>query len=233
MRCTRQLASIGAQQHLHTPQFLRAEWASGAAVFPPRACLFRALNACPLHAVRLVIIAQDPYHTPGAACGLAFSVPRGEKIPSSLVNIFKELSSDVGLPRPAHGDLSRWAAQGVLLLNASLTVRSGLAGSHAQKGWETFTDSCVAALLRHRAGLEATQQPPLVCLLWGKHAQEKGNGVLRAAARGGAAAGVHVLSAPHPSGLSAHRGFFGCRHFSAANALLTAAGAAPIDWHLD
>lgn len=201
------------------------------AVFPPPASLFAALNATPLASVRLVILGQDPYHDDGQAMGLSFSVPVGMKVPSSLANIFKELASDVGATRPAHGDLSRWAAQGVLLLNSALSVRAHAAASHAKRGWESFTDGVVKALLaaRRAAANDPQPPPPLVFLLWGKHAQEKGQGVLRAA---GAARLCTVLEAPHPSGLSAHRGFFGCRHFSKANAALLAAGGEPIDWQI-
>ena len=206
-------------------RFLAAELAHGA-VFPDPPQLFRALNAAPLPSVRLVVLGQDPYHTPGAACGLAFSVPRGQPVPSSLQNVYKELGSDLGPafgPKPGHGDLARWAAQGVLLLNTSLSVRRGEAGSHAGKGWEAVTDAVITALLR-RPGA-----PHTVFLLWGKHAQTKAAGPLRAAPKGS----VTLLSAPHPSGLSAHRGFLGCRCFSQANAALVKAGLEPIDWRVD
>jgi uracil-DNA glycosylase len=207
---------------------LRSEWAARVQVFPPATSLFAALNATPLASVRVVILGQDPYHDDGQAMGLSFSVPAGVKVPSSLANIFKELASDVGATRPSHGDLSRWAAQGVLLLNSALSVRAHAAASHAKRGWEAFTDGVVRALLAsHRAA--GADAPPLVFLLWGKHAQEKGQGVLRAA---GAARLCTVLEAPHPSGLSAHRGFFGCRHFSKANAALVAAGGEAIDWQI-
>ena len=200
-------------------------------VFPPAASLFAALNATPLASVRVVILGQDPYHDDGQAMGLSFSVPVGVRVPSSLANIFKELASDVGATRPSHGDLSRWAAQGVLLLNSALSVRAHQAASHAKRGWEAFTDSVVRALLASRRAAASGPQPPppLVFLLWGKHAQEKGQGVLRAA---GAARLCTVFEAPHPSGLSAHRGFFGCRHFSKTNAALVAAGGEPIDWQI-
>jgi uracil-DNA glycosylase len=174
--------------------------------------------------------------------GLSFSVPTGVRVPSSLGNIFKELASDVGAARPTHGDLSRWAAQGVLLLNSALSVRAHAAGSHAKRGWEAFTDGVVRALLAARAAAAAAAvgaaagapspappPPPLVFLLWGKHAQEKARGVLRGA---GSARLCSVLEAPHPSGLSAHRGFFGCRHFSKTNDALAAAGGEAIDWQI-
>jgi uracil-DNA glycosylase len=175
---------------------------------------------------------QDPYHGPGQAEGLAFSVPRGVAVPPSLRNVHKELASDVpaALPRalpPAHGSLAAWAAQGVLLLNATLTVRGGAANSHAGRGWEAVTDAAIAAV--------AARPAPAVFLLWGKFAQATAGLVQRSAAGGGGAGGRRhtILEAPHPSGLSAHRGFFGCRHFSAANAALVKAGGAPVDWRLD
>jgi len=176
--------------------------------------------------VRVVVLGQDPYHGDGQACGLSFSVPPGVAIPSSLQNVFKELETDLGLPRPRHGDLEKWAAQGVLLLNATLTVRAHAANSHAKQGWEAFTDGIIRALLR-RQGADG-----LVFMLWGKAAQGKANLVLGAEARRSGGARHVVLQAPHPSGLSAHRGFFGCRHFSKANDALVAMGAEPIEWAL-
>lgn len=159
--------------------------------------------------------------------GLSFSVPRGEQLPSSLANIFKELSSDVSIPRPSHGDLERWAAQGVLLLNTVLTVRAHTANSHAKQGWEQFTDAIIRVVAR--------KSTPVVFMLWGKAAQDKAQLVLQggpfANAGGAQPTTKHVvLTAPHPSGLSAHRGFIGCRHFSTANAALVAGGLEPIDW---
>lgn len=195
---------------------LDKEWAGGHAVYPPAALIFRALNAVPLPSVRVVIIGQDPYHGPGQAEGLSFSVPAGQQIPSSLRNIHKELHADLGCPRPPHGSLSKWVAQGVLLLNATLTVRRGAANSHERAGWAPVTDAAVAALSARAA--------PAVFLLWGKFAEKKAAGVDR---------GKHaVLVAPHPSGLSAARGFFGCAHFSKANAELVKRGMEPIDWDL-
>ncbi len=167
--------------------------------------------------MRVVILGQDPYHTLGAAEGLAFSVPAGRPTPSSLHNVFKELQADLGCGPPRGTSLEKWAEQGVLLLNAVLTVRAGAAASHAKRGWEELTAEAVLRLSRERKGL--------VFLLWGKFAQARCAGVDRAR--------HHVLEAPHPSGLSAHRGFLGCRHFSRANALLEAAGEVPIDWRLD
>jgi uracil-DNA glycosylase len=164
----------------------------------------------------VVILGQDPYHGPGQAHGLSFSVKGGQRIPPSLQNIFRELNEDVGLVQPSHGDLSAWAERGVLLLNSVLSVERGLAGSHQGKGWEQFTDAVIAAL--------NMSQVPLVFMLWGAHAQRKGTTIDR---------DRHcVLTAPHPSPLSAHRGFLGCRHFSQANAFLTANQRGPVDWSL-
>lgn len=206
---TRPLRALGG--------FLNAEEAAGKAIFPPRGSRLRALELTPLDAVKVVILGQDPYHGPGQAHGLSFSVPQGVKPPPSLVNIYKELESDLGLPRPSHGNLENWARQGVLLLNNALTVEAGQAGSHAGKGWEDFTDAAVAAV--------AQRDVPTVFLLWGSHAQKK------AARVPGLANGPHlVLKAPHPSPLSAHAGFFGCRHFSQANAFLERHGRGAIDW---
>lgn len=200
--------------------FLKAEEAAGKIIYPPRGQRLAALELTPLPAVKVVILGQDPYHGPGQAHGLAFSVQRGVKVPPSLVNIFKELESDLGLPRPAHGNLTYWAEQGVLLLNNALTVEAGKAGSHQGKGWEEFTDAAVAAV--------AARPDPIVFLLWGSHAQKK------AARVPGLASGPHlVLKAPHPSPLSAHAGFFGCRHFSQTNVFLESHGQRPIDWRVD
>ncbi|KAG2425257.1 hypothetical protein HXX76_013841 [Chlamydomonas incerta] len=197
--------------------FLAGEWAPGRKkVFPPQADIFAAFNACPFDQVRVVILGQDPYHGEGQAMGLSFSVPRDcRPLPPSLLNIYKEAAADLGWrERPQHGDLSSWSVQGVLLLNTCLTVRQGEANSHAKRGWEAFTDAAIRALSGQRRGL--------VFLLWGKPAQTKAALVDRSK--------HHVLEAPHPSPLSASRGFFGCRHFSAANALLAAQGLEPIDW---
>ncbi|WP_326523110.1 uracil-DNA glycosylase [Sphingomonas sp.] len=197
-------------------EFLRAERASGARVFPPPAEWFAALDQTPLDRVRVVILGQDPYHGEGQAHGLCFSVRPGVRVPPSLQNIYKELESDLGIPRASHGHLARWAEQGVLLLNTTLTVRSGSPTSHAGRGWERFTDA-VIRLVSDRAG-------PSVFLLWGSHAQKKA--ALVDAAR-------HcVLRSVHPSPLSAHGGFFGCRHFSQANAFLDRHGRGAIDWAL-
>jgi uracil-DNA glycosylase len=197
-------------------EFLRAEKAAGKTIYPPSAQIFAALDTTPFDAVKVVILGQDPYHGPGQAHGLCFSVQPGVRPPPSLVNIFKEIQDDLGIPPPRHGYLMHWAQQGVLLLNAVLTVERGLAGSHQGKGWEVFTDAVIDRLNREREGL--------VFMLWGSPAQAKGR--LLDTSR-------HlVLKARHPSPLSAHSGFFGCRHFSQANAWLERHGQAPIDWSL-
>lgn len=208
---TRSLRQLGG--------WLKAEEDSGKTIYPPGGSRLAALGLTPLEQVRVVILGQDPYHGPGQAHGLAFSVPHGVKVPPSLVNIFKELESDLGLPRPAHGNLERWARQGVLLLNNALTVEAGQAGSHQQRGWEDFTDAVVRTV--------AAGEAPCAFMLWGSHAQKK---AARIAELEG---GRHlVLKAPHPSPLSAHNGFFGCRHFSKANAFLDAQGRGAIDWRI-
>lgn len=199
---------------------LRAEEAAGKHVFPPREDRFRALELTPLSDVRAVILGQDPYHGPGQAHGLCFSVRPGVKTPPSLVNIYKEMASDLGIPPARHGYLKHWAEQGVLLLNNVLTVESGQAASHQGKGWEKFTDAAVAAV--------AADPAPKVFILWGSHAQRKAANV-----PGLGADGPHlILRAPHPSPLSAHNGFFGSRPFSQANAFLEAHGRGAIDWRL-
>ncbi len=196
--------------------FLRAEKRAGKEIYPPGPEIFAAFDHTPFEAVRVVILGQDPYHGPGQAHGLCFSVRPGVPVPPSLDNIFKEIARDLGIPRPDHGCLTPWADRGVLLLNAVLTVQRGQAGSHQGKGWEGFTDAAIEALNREREGI--------VFLLWGSYAQRKGR--LIDTQR------HHVLTAVHPSPLSAHRGFIGCGHFSAANAWLQRAGMAPIDWSL-
>lgn len=184
-------------------------------VFPKGSEIFAAFKHTPFEQVRVVILGQDPYHGPGQAHGLCFSVPQGVPIPPSLQNIFNELVRDLGIARPAHGDLSRWARQGVLLLNATLTVRAHQAGSHQGRGWERLTDSAIKALSERRNGL--------IFLLWGRHAQQK-EGLIDPARH-------YILKAPHPSPLSAHRGFMGCGHFRQVNELLLAQGHPPIDWN--
>lgn len=200
--------------------FLVAEKAAGQRIFPKGGEWFRAMDLTPLGGVRVVILGQDPYHGPGQAHGLCFSVQPGVAIPPSLVNIYKELDSDLGIPRAGHGFLEHWAKQGVLLLNSVLTVRMGQAASHRERGWERFTDAAIAAVNR--------QADPVVFLLWGSYAQKKAARI-DSIDRGGRHL---VLKAPHPSPLSAHNGFFGCRHFSQANAFLESRGLAPIDWAL-
>lgn len=199
--------------------WLRAEEEAGKQVFPPRGCRLRALELTALEAVKVVILGQDPYHGPGQAHGLCFSVPEGVRPPPSLANIYKELASDCGIARPAQGDLSAWARQGVLLLNNTLTVEAGRAGSHAGRGWDAITDACVAAV--------AERDQPSVFILWGSHAQKKAARI--AALR----SGRHCLiESPHPSPLSAHRGFFGSKPFSRANAFLEAQGRGAVDWRV-
>ncbi len=193
--------------------FVRAEYLSGRAIYPKAKNIFNAFNLCPVDSVRVVIIGQDPYHEPGQAMGLCFSVPTGVANPPSLQNIYREIESDLGRPSSTNGDLTHWAQQGVLLLNSTLTVRAHLAASHAGRGWEQFTDAVIAAL--------ATRKN-IVYMLWGSYAQKK-------------AALVDeknnlVLKSVHPSPLSAYRGFFGCKHFSRANEYLVAHGFNPIDW---
>lgn len=196
--------------------FLKREVAAKKQIFPRGSEFFAALNHTPFEKVKVVIIGQDPYHGLNQAHGLCFSVRRGVDIPPSLQNIFKELKSDVGFTPPGHGNLSHWADQGILLLNATLSVESGKAGSHQKKGWETFTDAIIDHLNREREGV--------VFVLWGSYAQKKGEFIDRA---------KHlVLAGPHPSPLSAHRGFFGCRHFSKINEYLISRGQTPIDWQL-
>jgi uracil-DNA glycosylase len=196
--------------------FLRREKAAGKTIYPAGANIFAALDATPFEAVRVVILGQDPYHGPGQAHGLCFSVPPGVDVPPSLANIFKEIEADLGLPRPAHGCLRAWAERGVLLLNAVLTVEAGRAGAHAGRGWEGFTDHVIERL--------ATEREGLVFLLWGSYAQQKGKVIDPRR---------HcVLRAPHPSPLSAHRGFFGSGHFSKANRYLAGRGQAQVDWSL-
>ena len=196
--------------------FLLDEKKAGKTVYPPGEQMFNALDSTAFDKVKVVILGQDPYHGPGQAHGLSFSVPPGVKVPPSLKSIFKEIHDDLGLPIPAHGCLQSWAEQGVLLLNATLSVVQGAAGSHQKKGWERFTDRVIHSLSEEREGL--------VFMLWGSYAQKKG-----------AFIDPHkhcVLKSVHPSPLSAHRGFLGCRHFSQANQYLQGRGVEPIDWSL-
>ena len=196
--------------------FLKREKAGPVPVYPPGRELFAAFDRTPFEDVKVVVLGQDPYHGPGQANGLCFSVNPGVRKPPSLNNIFKEIHDDLGLPIPEHGDLGHWADQGVLLLNATLTVRAHQAGSHHGQGWEAFTDAAVRALSEQRRNL--------VFLLWGSKAKAKAAIVDRTR--------HHVLTAAHPSPLSAHNGFFGCRHFSKTNATLEKLGLPPIDWSL-
>jgi uracil-DNA glycosylase len=197
-------------------RFLVAERDRGRTIFPRASNWFRALDLCPLERVRVVILGQDPYHGPGQAHGLCFSVMPGVRPPPSLINIFKEMESDLGVRPSRHGFLEQWASQGVLLLNSVLTVEMGQAASHRDKGWERFTDA-VVRLVNGKA-------EPVVFMLWGSYAQKKAAFVDTSRHL--------VLKAAHPSPLSAHSGFFGCRHFSRANAFLEERGFAPIDWAL-
>lgn len=195
--------------------FLQQEKQAGKIIYPPRLQIFNAFNHTPFDQVRVVIIGQDPYHGPGQAHGLSFSVPVNLKpLPPSLQNIDKELASDLGIEQPAHGDLTAWAQQGVLLLNATLTVEAAQAGSHQQRGWESFTDATITALNQQRDGL--------VFILWGSYAQKKG-AVIDGQRH-------LILKSPHPSPLSAHRGFFGSKPFSATNLYLQQQGQQPVDW---
>jgi uracil-DNA glycosylase len=213
-------AIIGDELHKPYMQnlraFLKQEKASGKVIYPPGPLIFNAFNHTPFNQVRVVMIGQDPYHGPNQAHGLSFSVPAGVKPPPSLVNIFKEIESDLGVKMTGCGDLSPWASQGVLLLNATLTVAQANAGSHQGRGWETFTDAAIAALSKHRKGL--------VFVLWGSYAQKKGAAI---------DATKHlVLTSVHPSPLSAHRGFFGQHQFSRINQYLEQQNQLPINWAL-
>lgn len=198
-----------------TLQFVEAERQSGKIIYPPAKEVFNAFRLTEFNQVKVVILGQDPYHGPNQAHGLCFSVLPGVKTPPSLVNIYKELAQDIpGFQIPDHGYLKSWAEQGVLLLNTVLTVEQGKAHSHAKSGWETFTDRVIEVLNQQREGI--------IFLLWGSHAQKKGGMIDRQR--------HHVLMAPHPSPLSAHRGFLGCKHFSLTNQILIQQGKSPIDW---
>lgn len=197
-------------------EFLRNEKAAGKEIYPPGPLIFNALNSTPLDRVKVVIIGQDPYHGPGQAHGLCFSVQPGVPAPPSLQNIFKEIKRDLNIDPPKHGHLQHWAEQGVLLLNTSLTVERGNAGSHSGKGWQAFTDRVIEVVSEH--------QPHLVFMLWGSHAQSKRRLI---------DATKHlILCSAHPSPLSAHRGFIGNGHFSRCNQFLEQHGLTPIDWRL-
>lgn len=205
---------FGADYFVRLKDFLREE-VKTQTVYPPGKLIFSAFNLTPLTAVRVVIIGQDPYHGREQAQGLAFSVPDGIRIPPSLQNIYKELHEDLGIPIPSSGNLEKWARQGVMLLNATLSVRAGQAGSHQGKGWEVFSDEVIRTISDLRAGI--------VFLLWGRFAQEKAE--LIDTSR------HYILKAAHPSPFSAHKGFFGCRHFSKTNEILRANGMGEIDWN--
>lgn len=196
--------------------FLRAEKAAGKVLYPASRNIFSALNVTPLSSVSVVVLGQDPYHGPNQAQGLSFSVPQGERVPPSLKNIYQEIASDTGCRIPSHGNLMHWANQGVLLLNSVLTVLHGQAGSHQGKGWERFTDKVVETINRERQNV--------AFLLWGSYAQKKGHAIDRRRHL--------VLHAPHPSPLSAHRGFLGCGHFSQVNDYLQSTGRPKIDWQI-
>ena len=197
-------------------QFLRNEKSQGKQIFPPSEQIFNALNTTPLGRVKVVILGQDPYHGPGQAHGLCFSVLPGVAVPPSLKNIFKELKADLGVPTPSHGYLQSWAEQGVLLLNAVLTVEKAMAASHQGKGWEQFTDKVVEVVNQNKE--------QVVFLLWGSYAQKKGLIIDRKR--------HNVLQSTHPSPLSAYRGFLGCQHFSQVNQYLEKTGQKPINWAL-
>ena len=195
-------------------QFVKEEYSSGTPIYPPARLIFNAFDHCPFDKVKVVILGQDPYHGAGQAHGLCFSVNKGIPFPPSLLNIFKEIESDLGTPIPQDGDLTRWSDQGVLLLNATLTVRAAQAGSHQKRGWEEFTDAALRELASRRSGI--------VFILWGSYAQKKGAFIDRS---------KHlVLTSPHPSPLSAYQGFFGNHHFSTANKYLKEQGKSEIIW---
>ena len=197
-------------------KFVRQEYRT-TTCYPPGKLIFNAFNLCPYDKAKVVIIGQDPYHGPGQAHGLCFSVNDGVPFPPSLQNIFKEIQTDLGTPVPQSGNLTRWAEQGVLLLNATLTVRAHQAGSHQRQGWEEFTDAAIRVLNE--------QDRPMVFMLWGRPAQMKRSMLNNP---------KHlILEAPHPSPLSAYRGFFGCKHFSKTNEFLVANGLEPIDWQIE
>ena len=193
--------------------FVKQEYASNT-IFPPAGQIFNAFNTCPFNNVKVVILGQDPYHGPGQAHGLCFSVNDGIQFPPSLQNIFKEITADLGIPAPKTGNLTRWAEQGVLLLNATLTVRASQAGSHQGKGWEEFTDAVIKTI--------SEKAENVVFILWGSYAIKKKSLINPS---------KHcILTAPHPSPLSSYRGFFGCKHFSQTNTYLTSKGKTPIEW---
>lgn len=200
--------------------FIAREYAGSHPIYPPNDLIFNALKTTPLDKVKVVIVGQDPYHGPGQAHGLSFSVPKGVPLPPSLQNIFKELNADLGVPMPPHGCLISWAEQGILLLNATLTVKGAQPMSHHNRGWEQFTDAIISKLCE--------RDKPIIFVLWGKSAQEKCRHVISEKNQC-----KHVLlTAPHPSPFSVHQGFYGCRHFSKINEILVANGEPPINWEI-
>lgn len=202
---------------LQITTFIKTEKAAGKIIYPPGSLLFNAFDKTPFDKVKVVLLGQDPYHNPGQAQGLSFSVPAGVTKPPSLINIYKELQSDLGIQPAADGNLEKWSAQGVLLLNASLTVRKNEPGSHSKIGWIEFTDAVIRKISEEKKGV--------VFLLWGKFAQDKQSLIDETK--------HHVLKAAHPSPFSADKGFFGCKHFSKTNTFLMQEGLQPIDWKLD
>ena len=212
--------ALATQEARKLGGWLRAEESTGKVIYPPRGQRLTALALTPLDAVRVVILGQDPYHGPGQAHGLALSVQDGVKVPPSLANMYKELEADLGIPRSDTGNLTPWAEQGVLLLNNTLTVQQAQAGSHAGRGWDAITDACVQAV--------AERGEPCVFILWGSHAAKKAG---RIAALGRSDRHL-VIKSPHPSPLSAHRGFFGSKPFSQTNTFLESHGLEPIDWSI-
>jgi uracil-DNA glycosylase len=210
------LASEFDRSYFSTLKEFLVEEKSHYTVYPPGSQIFNAFRFTPFHEVKVVILGQDPYHGQGQAHGLCFSVPQGIQAPPSLANIFKEIEKDLGIPVPSHGNLEKWARQGVLLLNATLTVRANQPGSHQKKGWEEFTHAVIRALSEKRVGI--------IFLLWGKFAHEK-EALIDTNKH-------YILKAPHPSPLSAYNGFFGCRHFSKTNEILQKHGIQEIDWRI-
>ena len=199
---------------LDLKKFLQQEKTNGQIIYPPGSQIFNSFNLCPFEKVKVVILGQDPYHGIGQAHGLCFSVPEGVQTPPSLVNIFKEINSDIGVAIPSSGNLERWAKQGVLLLNALLTVRANQAASHHKRGWEQFTDKVIQKISEEKTGV--------VFLLWGRFAQDKSSLI--------DSSKHFILKSAHPSPLSAYNGFFGCKHFSKTNELLIQQGKTPVNW---
>lgn len=210
------LDELKSEYYLKLKNFIKTERTNGKIIYPAEDDVFRAIKHTPFDRVKVVILGQDPYHGPGQAHGLCFSVPKNIPPPPSLKNIFLELKNDCGIKAPNHGNLSSWAEQGVLLLNSVLTVEANKPASHANLGWERFTDKIISLINDHSCGT--------VFMLWGSYAHKKG--MIISSER------HHILKAPHPSPLSAHRGFLGCKHFSQANELLRLQGKSPIDWQI-